>query len=151
MIRFIWAILSQRNLPVINAIWMRCGLFQPSVLQLKANQPGVSGKRRYEMVSAAIEGNTAFRALDVELKRGGISYSYDTVIELQRLYPDYTFAYIIGSDRIHDLAHWDRIDQLASLVTFIGLERPSDTIQINLVPEFLKNRLQLISMPAIGI
>lgn len=118
---------------------------------LKENEPGVSCERRYEMVCAAIENNPAFRAMDIELQRGGVSYSYDTVTELQRRYPADSFAYIIGSDRINDLSQWYKIEQLASLITFIGMERPTDPIDASLLPDFLQERLNLISMPAIDI
>lgn len=118
---------------------------------LKTNEPGVSGQRRYEMVCGAIESNSAFRALDIELQRGGVSYSYDTVMELQSRYPNDSFAYIIGSDRLNDLPQWHQIEQLAARVTFIGLERPTDPINIAALPNFLQKRTRLIPMPAIDI
>jgi len=118
---------------------------------LKANEPGVSGQQRYEMVRGAIESNASFRALDIELKRGGVSYSYDTVIELQALYPDYSFSYIIGSDRINDLHEWYQIEQLAARITFIGLERPAEPINLAGLPSFLQDRIRLIHMPGIDI
>jgi len=118
---------------------------------LKDNAPGVSSERRMQMVELAVAGNPAFRAVDIELKRGGVSYSYDTVQELQRLYPQHSFSYIIGSDRINDLAKWHRIEQLAALVTFIGLERPDEPIQLESLPSYLRQRVHLCAMPAIGI
>lgn len=118
---------------------------------LKANEPGVSGERRYEMVSEAIVSNPSFRALDIELQRGGVSYSYDTVMELQLRNPNDTFSYIIGSDRINDLAKWHKIEQLAKHISFIGMERPSDPIHVEKLPSYLQERLQLINMPAIEI
>ncbi|OBZ17869.1 nicotinate (nicotinamide) nucleotide adenylyltransferase [Bacillus sp. FJAT-26390] len=118
---------------------------------LKANEPGVSGQRRYEMVCGAIESNASFRAFDIELQRGGVSYSYDTVMELQKLYPNDSFSYIIGSDRINDLPQWYRIEQLAAQITFIGLERPDEPVDIAALPLFLQERIQLIHMPGIDI
>jgi len=134
----------------------QCGLhevwFIPSYgPPLKANEPGVSGQRRYEMVCGAIESNMAFRALDIELLRGGVSYSYDTIIELQGRYPDHSFSYIIGSDRINDLPQWHQIEQLAARITFIGLERPGNSVNITALPIFLQERISLIHMPAIDI
>ncbi|MCF2939826.1 nicotinate-nucleotide adenylyltransferase [Paenibacillus alkaliterrae] len=134
----------------------QCGLhevwFIPSCgPPLKSDEPGVSSQRRFEMVCGAIESNAAFRALDIELLRGGVSYSYDTVTELQRRYPRNSFSYIIGSDRINDLPQWYKIEQLAKYITFIGLERPSDPILIEMLPSYLKERITLIQMPAIDI
>jgi nicotinate-nucleotide adenylyltransferase len=134
----------------------QCGLhevwFIPSYgPPLKANEPGVSGQRRYEMVCGAIESNPSFRALDIELQRGGVSYSYDTIIELQGRYPNHTFSYIIGSDRINDLPQWHQIEQLAARISFIGLERPGNPVNITALPIFLQDRISLIHMPAIEI
>lgn len=131
----------------LHEVW-----FIPSyVPPLKANEPGVSGEKRYEMVCLAIESNAAFRALDIELQRGGVSYSYHTVMELQRRYPNHSFSYIIGSDRINDLPQWHQIEQLAAQITFIGLERTSDPYDIDALPIFLKERISLIHMPAVDI
>lgn len=118
---------------------------------LKANEPGVSGERRYEMVCEAIRSNSAFRALDIELLRGGVSYSYDTVRELQQRNPYDSFSYIIGSDRINDLPQWYEIEQLASRISFIGLERPGDPVNLAALPVYLQERINLIHMPAIDI
>ncbi|MCU6709546.1 nicotinate-nucleotide adenylyltransferase [Paenibacillus sp. J5C_2022] len=131
----------------LDEVW-----FIPSAVSpLKANEPGMSGEQRYEMVCEAIKGNEAFRALDLELHRGGVSYSIDTVTELQSRYPDCSFAYIIGSDRIHDLHRWHRIGELAERIAFIGLERPSDALRTEALPNWLKERLTMVDMPAIGI
>lgn len=118
---------------------------------LKENGPAVPAESRLEMVRAATEGNKSFKCLDVELKRGGTSYSYDTVAELDKLYPGHVFSYIIGSDRINDLPKWHAIEKLAGLVSFIGLERPSEKADVSALPDFLRTRLKLAAMPAIGI
>ncbi|WP_139997676.1 nicotinate-nucleotide adenylyltransferase [Paenibacillus paridis] len=134
----------------------QCGLdevwFIPSYgPPLKPNEPGVSGQHRYEMVCSAIESNAAFRALDLELQRGGVSYSYDTVMELRKRYPEHAFSYIIGSDRINDLPQWYKIELLADLVTFIGLSRPETPIHLDALPVYLQEKIKLIHMPAIEI
>lgn len=131
----------------LNEVWFIPTAYPP----LKHKTPGVSADQRFQMTLAAIGSNSRFRAIDIELARGGVSYSYDTVKELQALYPGYSFSYIIGSDRINDLARWNRIRELAELVNFIGLERPSDDMQLESLPTFLKNRLHLVEMPPIGI
>lgn len=134
----------------------QCGLdqvwFIPSYMPpLKAGEPGAGGEHRYAMAEAAVETNEAFRVRDIELKRGGVSYSYDTAHELMSRYPGHSFAYIIGSDRINDLAQWHRIEELARLVSFIGLERPGESARPDLLPPYLREKLTIVEMPAIGI
>ncbi|MHA7963871.1 nicotinate-nucleotide adenylyltransferase [Paenibacillus sp. CAU 1782] len=118
---------------------------------LKDNGPAVPAEWRLEMVRAATVDNPAFSSSDIELKRGGVSYSIDTVRELITLYPEHSFFYIIGSDRINDLPQWHAVEELSSLISFIGLERPSDKADVAALPHFLRERLRLAEMPAIGI
>ncbi|SFD55710.1 nicotinate-nucleotide adenylyltransferase [Paenibacillus catalpae] len=118
---------------------------------LKDNQPSVSSELRLQMVQEALGGNPAFKAVDIELKRGGMSYSIDTVLELKKRYPDASFSYIIGSDRINDLPKWHRIEELAELIAFIGLEREGTAAQLGQLPEFIRQRVTMAAMPPIGI
>ncbi|MHA6484806.1 nicotinate-nucleotide adenylyltransferase [Paenibacillus sp. strain BS8-2] len=118
---------------------------------LKSNSPGASGEDRLQMVSAAIANHDRFRVLDIELRRGGVSYSIDTITSLREQHPSYSFAYIIGSDRMNDLPKWHRIDELAELVTFIGLARAGTVARPELLPEQLRARMTFADMPAIGV
>ncbi|WP_042159438.1 nicotinate-nucleotide adenylyltransferase [Paenibacillus gorillae] len=134
----------------------RCGLgeiwFIPSFKPpLKDRQPGVDSDIRYQMVADAIQDNSAFRVVDLELRRGGMSYSVDTALELSRLHPEHAFSYIIGSDRINDLPQWHRVEELVSLVSFIGLEREGTPAEPDSLPAYIRSKLSIIAMPAIGI
>ncbi|GMK48473.1 MULTISPECIES: nicotinate-nucleotide adenylyltransferase [Paenibacillus] len=131
----------------LDEVWF-IPTYQPP---LKDNEPGASSKLRLQMVQEALGGNPAFKVLDIELERGGMSYSIDTVLELKRRYPDKAFSYIIGSDRINDLPKWHRIEELAELITFIGLEREGTAVKLDELPEFLRRRVTMADMPPIGI
>lgn len=81
-------------------------------------------KVRYEMVRAAIAGEPRFKADDIELSRGGVSYTIDTVLALKEKYPPDTEIYfLVGGDNIDELHSWRRIDELKLLVTFVVLSR----------------------------
>ncbi|ANY70100.1 nicotinate (nicotinamide) nucleotide adenylyltransferase [Paenibacillus sp. BIHB 4019] len=133
-----------------------CGLdevwFIPSFLPpLKSHEPGEHSELRLQMVQEAIKGNPHFRAMDIELARGGLSYSIDTVLELRQLHPHDSFSYIIGTDRINDLSGWHRIEELAERVAFIGLNREGTESEAGELPDYLQQRLTYINMPPIGI
>ena len=76
------------------------------------------------MLQLALAGNPRFTADDVELRRGGKSYSIDTVVELQRRQPRAEFFFIIGSDSVQELHRWKEADRLVRLCRFIVLARP---------------------------
>lgn len=144
------------HLAAADAAWEAAGLdevwFIPSAVPpLKNGAPSASGEQRLTMTQLAIEDEPRFRAVAVELERGGVSYTVDTVSELAARYPERSFAYIIGADRINDLVHWHRIEQLASLVSFIGLERPGYAIDPAKLPAFIREKLRIARMPQLDI
>lgn len=116
----------------------------------KNMKPGASPIERLEMVQAAVEDHADFRAIDIEIRRGGISYTYDTIIELNETWPDYHFSSIIGADMVEYLPQWNRIEQIAELISFIGLSRPGYTLNANL-PPYLHHRVKTVEMPALDV
>jgi len=83
---------------------------------------------RLNMVKLAIQGNPDFLYEDVEFKRGGVSYTIDTI---RFLYDKYKFegkpGFLLGSDLIGDIGAWKDIRELANLVEFIVLWRYETT------------------------
>lgn len=118
---------------------------------LKPNAPLATEQQRFEMVKLAISHEPKFRVLDIELHRGGTSYSIDTITYLLEHYTAHNFYYIIGSDRIHDLPQWHRAEELLQLIGFIGLNRPSEPLELELLPQRWRDKLTLASMPLIDI
>ncbi len=73
---------------------------------LKLDQPALDAKHRLEMVRLAISGHAKFAADDRELRRGGTSYTVETLRELAREMPDADFVLIMGADSLADLDSW---------------------------------------------
>ncbi|MNK38157.1 Nicotinate-nucleotide adenylyltransferase [compost metagenome] len=125
--------------------------FMPSHLPPHKRQAGVSGQMRLEMVAEAIAGNPAFKPLDIELVRGGISYTIDTMKELKGLHPDIEFYFIIGADMINYLPKWEGIEDLVNMVKFIGLQRPGSMLDLDTLPQFIEDAVLLAEMPLVDI
>ena len=83
-----------------------------------------SGPHRLAMLRWAVRGQRAFRVDDIELRRGGVSYSVDTVTELKRRNPDTEFYFIIGADSLDELHRWKEIGRLAEMCEFVAVARP---------------------------
>ncbi|UQS84372.1 nicotinate-nucleotide adenylyltransferase [Bombilactobacillus thymidiniphilus] len=96
-----------------------------------ANPPHVDHKEavpvlhRVEMVRRAIINHTNFDLGLMEVERGGISYTYDTVQQLVTEHPENKYYFIIGGDMVAYLPKWHRIDELVQLVQFVGVKRPN--------------------------
>ncbi len=79
---------------------------------------------RLTMLTAATEWDRRFEISDIELGRGGISYTIDSARHFRALYPNDELYWIIGGDQLPKLHLWKDIVELAGIVQFIFLERP---------------------------
>ena len=79
---------------------------------------------RLAMLRAAIEWDQRFELSDVELIRGGISYTIDSARHFRKSFPQDELFWIIGGDQLPKMNLWKDIGELARLVQFIFLERP---------------------------
>lgn len=87
----------------------------------------IDSRDRVAMVNVAIYGNPKFAIEMTEIFRGGVSYSYDTMLELTRRHPENQYYFIIGGDMVSYLPKWHRIDDLVKLVSFVGVKRDGYT------------------------
>jgi nicotinate-nucleotide adenylyltransferase len=83
-----------------------------------------SARDRMHMIRLAIGGDEHFEADDIEIKRGGKSYSVDTLMELKRRDPRADFYFIIGADSLRELHLWWEVQRLVQLCTFVTVPRP---------------------------
>jgi len=100
-------------------------LFIPSYLpphKLEEDVP--SAAQRMEMVRLAISGNAHFEPSDLELKRGGTSYTVDTIKALRHTYPGAELYFITGLDTFLEIQTWHEWETLLTLCRFVVLSRP---------------------------
>jgi len=83
-----------------------------------------SERDRIRMINLAIGGNKRFEVDDLEIRRGGISYSVDTLTELRRRHPEADFFFIIGADSLCELHLWREAQRVVRLCTFVTVPRP---------------------------
>ena len=81
-------------------------------------------RHRLAMLKAALAPYPQFRASAVEINRGGVSYSVDTLRALRRRRPDAEFYFIIGADTLRELHTWKDIRELVKLCKFVTTARP---------------------------
>ena len=75
---------------------------------------------RLEMVKRAVLNESKFEVSDIEYKRQGVSYTYLTICELYKLYPECDkINFIIGTDAFDKIESWYEVDKLKELVKFI--------------------------------
>lgn len=87
----------------------------------------VGAEHRLEMLKLATEADIRFSVSDIELQRGGVSYTVDTLRELQEARPDADWVLIVGSDNLVDLHNWYKIDELLDLCEIATFLRPGES------------------------
>ena len=95
---------------------------------LKKNAAIASDADRVEMLRLATAEESRFEVDTCELERGGTSYTFDTVKAYQTAHERCRLHCIIGADQFELLSQWRRIEEIASLVTFIAFRRPGHSI-----------------------
>lgn len=91
---------------------------------LKPNDVQSTSEDRLAMLRAAVEWDRRFEISDVELRRGGVSYTIDSARYFRALYPNDELYWVVGGDQLPKLHLWKDIAELVKLVEFIFLERP---------------------------
>lgn len=130
----------------LDEVW-----FMPSHIPPHKHEAGAGGDERLQMVELAVGTNPAFRTLDIELVRGGVSYTIDTIRELRARYTEHEFFFIIGADMVNSLTQWHGIEELAQVLTFIGVGRPGSVIRKEDLPDYLQEKVVLVNMPQVDI
>lgn len=92
--------------------------------QKAADQVVTPAEHRYAMVAAAVADEDGLDASRLELDRGGVTYTVDTLEQLRRERPGDELFLIIGADVVARLASWHRADVLDSLCAIVAVPRP---------------------------
>lgn len=115
------------------------------------------GRHRLEMLRLAAEDNLQFEVSDLELVRGGVSYTIDTVLHQKEVYPEAELFFIIGLDSVTELHQWRQIDELLDTCTIVpmgrGGEDPETVLRESGLSDGWKKKLaeRLIRIHEIGI
>lgn len=109
---------------VLNQLGLDRILFMPD-----AKPPHIDHKLtiatqdRIRMVADSISPNQNFGMELSEVTRGGVSYTYDTMVYLKKRHPEIDYYFIVGGDMVAYFPKWYRIDDLIKLVQFVGVKR----------------------------
>ncbi|MBI5381390.1 MAG: nicotinate (nicotinamide) nucleotide adenylyltransferase [Opitutae bacterium] len=91
---------------------------------LKPHDVRASAADRLAMLQLAIEDNPRLAVSDFELRKGGVSYTIDSVRHFRQQHPADELFWIIGGDQLPKLPLWREAEELARAIAFIVLERP---------------------------
>jgi nicotinate-nucleotide adenylyltransferase len=99
-------------------------IFVPAAVSpLKQDRVPLEGRHRIEMLRRATAANLRFEVSDIELMRGGVSYTIDTVRQIKADHPGAELFFIIGLDSMKELHCWHCSDELLKTCTVVPFGR----------------------------
>ncbi|MBE6783887.1 MAG: nicotinate (nicotinamide) nucleotide adenylyltransferase [Ruminococcaceae bacterium] len=75
---------------------------------------------------------------DIEMVRGGKSYTVETLEELKKKYPDDEFYFLVGSDMLLSFKRWYRWEDILSMCTLCATDRNNEESCRESDPDFFE-------------
>ena len=79
--------------------------------------------RRVEMLRLAIAGHEAFVISELEIARGGVTYTVDTLAALREQEPQDELFFLMGADSLRDLPGWREAARICELAVPVVVRR----------------------------
>ena len=105
---------------------------------------------RLRMVELAIAGNHRFEASGLEITRGQVSYTVDTLRQLHEEGLD-DLALILGGDSLAGFPRWREPEAIAGLARLVVYRRPGDQVDLDALPGWLAARATIVDGPALDV
>jgi nicotinate-nucleotide adenylyltransferase len=81
---------------------------------------------RLQLLRLALAGRANCEIDEQEIRRGGVSYTVDTLRDYRKRFPTAELFYLIGADHAAKLGDWHEAGELAKLAEFVVVPRPGE-------------------------
>jgi nicotinate-nucleotide adenylyltransferase len=105
-------------------------------------------EHRYLMTVIATAANPRFRVSRVDIDRGGLTYTVDTIADIATEHPGAELFFITGADALGQILSWKDTAEMMRLATFVGVTRPGFELSDAHLPV---DSVQLVDVPALAI
>jgi nicotinate-nucleotide adenylyltransferase len=122
----------------------------------KVQEEVTPARHRYLMTLLAIMSNPYFEISRIDLERGGVTYTVDTLADLKKEFSEAIIYFITGADAILEILSWKSPAQVMSMADFIAVTRPGhDLDQLSealgsFYSEF-QEQIHILEIPPVGI
>jgi nicotinate-nucleotide adenylyltransferase len=101
----------------------------------KPESKSAAASSRLQLLRLALAGKTNCEIDEQEIRRGGVSYTIETLRDYVRRFPKAELFYLIGADNVAKLNEWREAGELAKLAEFVAIPRPGGAMS-NFPPPF---------------
>lgn len=108
-----------------------------------------SSDHRLAMTRLAVEGNDRFEVSDLEIQRGDVSFTVDTLRVLNESNPDTQLYLLIGGDSLEQFETWREPEVILEMAHLLVYRRPG-SIDRN-VPEWIAGHVTFLEAPQLDV
>ena len=101
----------------------------PYNISISKEPPQASSRDRLNMLKLAAMDNPSLSVSDIELKRGGFSFSYESLRTFKKRESKDKMFFLIGSDAFSELKSWKNYKSLIKITRFIVAVRPGTKVK----------------------
>jgi len=110
---------------VRNALALEKVVFVPSMISPHKQERGATqAEDRLAMLHLAVKGVEGFQVSDMEIARGGVSYTVDTLSEFHKISPGCHLSLLIGADNFVEFGTWKEPERVRLLARLVVMSRP---------------------------
>jgi nicotinate-nucleotide adenylyltransferase len=139
-----------REVANLDQVWLMPNATPPH----RSAAPVADAQDRMRMVELAVAGHQGLQGSRLELDRGGISYTIDTVRQLARELPGQRFALLLGADAALQIRSWHEAQALLAEANFVIFNRPDTAMAPQTLHELgfapARSRIVHLETPAIA-
>lgn len=106
----------------LDEVWFVPAATQP----LKRTGPVASDDERCQMLTLATQGHDSWKVSRIEIDRGGVSYTVDTLRQVAAKHPKAELFFLMGADSLHDLPKWVEPQEILTLATPLVVARAGE-------------------------
>ncbi len=117
-------------------------LIIPTAMSPFKNTSGATSADRYEMCKLAFD-DSLFEVSDIEINRGGKSYTVDTVNAVKELYPEDDLYLFMGDDMFLSFDKWYKHEEIARMCTLVAACRTRELSELENMKSFARDVLKL--------
>ncbi len=106
---------------------------------------------RLNMLNIAVKDNPNFEISDIEIRRGGVSYTIDTIRKIKEVYniKSNKLSYLIGSDSLLNFHNWKDPEKILNECQIIVAIRPG--FRPSDIPAWILHKIQFANIPRFEI
>ncbi len=114
----------------LDAVWLVPAALQPH----KPVGPVATDADRLAMLRLAVAGRERLVVSSLEIDRGGVSYTVETLRAIREAKPKAELFFLMGADTLRDLPNWREPEEVVRLATPLVVGRPGEAIVETTIP-----------------